>query len=814
MNLIKSRAKKGKPYLLRKGTAYLLGISLLSTGPMAPAAGGGTGGVSTVTLTLGQPIEAPRWMFDSKARVKGGVLITQMVQAKRALADKNRSKCLAALAKAYSLGKSLGPWITLNQLQCAVLKDAPKKQKGSKTLIEGKVSVHAIQAAVHRVEAQPNWLLYGPAASPLKSAYTAALLAMAQEQVKSDRRTAWSTLDKISQMRQWLNADERASLYRWAGELAFIEQNLSAAQDFFLRSLNERENSELRTKMDAIRTTLLGKAKTPAKSGSSSGTTAATTVPGVPAAGVKIPVPTPAPRNNDDLGISDEEREIYTRMNRSYEAQDYISSIEDAIELIQKYPGSRRASDAGDRVLDIYLSLVNKTDEKFRHVKEAAVKEMQKADAARMHRWANNAYSRGAYLDALTLAEKAYTKYDGLPEATKVLLLAGKAALSCGEYEDARKDFEKLIQKHGGTSEAAEASFRLGLLELRLKHYAPAAAAFERLLALSQGRDFEYRALYWQWRAQQKIDAAKSSVFAEPLIAKYPLTYYGLRAKAELNGGFIQLPSQPTNIKVDLRMLQSDRLAWERFNILLKAGWFQEAERELASLPDPQSNEERIIRAKYWAATFRYDLAIGLLNKAFDDNPSLLQTSVLQIVFPQEFANYVAKESRSSGIAPEWILSIIRQESSYRPEAKSPASASGVMQLMTATAQEIAHDLKMRDFTAESLLDPEVNIRLGAVYFSRLVRNFNGNYPLALAAYNAGPTRLRRWLNSRKDLSPLDGPPSSVAESELWIDEMPWDETSHYVKSILRNWMLYKIIDGSKLSLSEPIWVDEKGRAR
>ncbi len=734
--------------------------------------------MTVVSVSLDQVVEAPRWMFDSKAKVKGGPLILAMVEAKRAQAKQDRAGCLLQLEKATKLGKSLGPWLVLNQLQCAMIRDKA-----------GKVATGSLAATIARLDAQPRWMLFGPSVQQLRQAYVASLLALAEAQSKSDRNAAWKTLDRLSQIKSWLTLEDRANTYRWAGELAFIEQNLGAAQDFLLRSLNEKESSELRTRVDSIRSTLLGKKAAPK---------AAPTI-------VKA---------SDDLGLSDQEKEIYARMIRSYESQDYVSTIEDGVELIQKFPGSKRSAEASDRILEIYLSLSARSDEKFRHVRETIVKEMVKADGTRIYRWANNAYVRGNYADALNLAEKGYEKLIGQAESTKVLLLAGEAAVASGEYNDAQEHFEKLLKQHAGTNEAAEATFRLGLLDYRRKKYPQAAAYFERLLALSAGRDFEYRALYWQWRAQQKIDPAKAAVHAEPLIAKYPLSYYGLRAKGELNGGVIELGKKVVAVKADLRLLESERLAWERLGILLKAGWFKEGEKELDSLPEPQSNEEKLVRAKYWAATLRYDLAMQLMNSVFEDDPSLLQTPLLKIIFPDEYLPWISREARSTGVGSEWILSLIRQESSFRPDVKSPSNALGLMQLMPATALELAREFKIKDYGTESLLNPDINIKLGAVYLSRLIKSFGGNVPLALASYNTGPGRIKKWLAARKDLSPLETLKTSAPEVELWIDELPWDETSFYVKAILRNWLIYKLLEGSKVSLSEPMWVDAKATAR
>jgi soluble lytic murein transglycosylase len=739
--------------------------------------------VAVINVNLETPIEAPRWMYDSKVKPKGGPLVQDLIQAKKALLAKDRASCLAAVQKAYTLGKSLGPWIAWNQSQCAQLRDK-----------SGNLSVSAIKTAMERLESEPRWLLSGPAAQLLRISYTSGMLLLAEQQVKTDRRAAWKTLDKLQQVRNWLSVDERATAYRFAGELAFIEQNLTAAQDFLLRSLNEKESAELRTRVESIRSSLLGGKK---KDASASTGTA-------------------LPKVADDLGVSDEERDIYARMTRSYESQDYISAIEDAMDLIQKFPGGKRAGEASDRVLDIYLSLANRTEDKFRHVRERTVKEMAKADPARLSRWANNAYAKGSYLDALNLAEKAYEKYNGHPDSTKMALLAGEAAQAAGEYDEAVDHFERLVRQHAGTQEAAEATFRLGLLEYRKKRYSQAAAYFERLLALSQGKDWEYRALYWQWRSQQKIDSNKATPYAQQLASKFPLTYYGLRAQAELNGGEVQLPKgKATANKIDLRLLQSEQLGWERLGLLLKAGWFREAEKEIEFLPEANTNEERLLRAKLWAGAMRYDLAMQALNKALEENQDYIKPDVLRVIYPLDYTSWITRESKTMGLQEDWVRSLIRQESSFRPEAKSPANAFGVMQLLPTTAQELAREFKLKDFsTPDSLLNPEINIKLGTTYLSRLIRSFGGNVPLALAAYNAGPTRLRRWLNARKDLSGLESSQSSSPEVEVWIDEIPWDETSFYVKAILRNWMVYRLLDGSKLSLSEPIWVDAKTASR
>src|SRR5665213_3005659 len=204
-------------------------------------------GVTLVNVSLDQTFEAPRWMFDPKAKVKGGALIEHMVSAKKALLKKDRGACIAALQKVYGPAKSLGPWLAWNHLQCALIKDK-----------KGALSADVLSSIISRVENQPTWMLYGPPSHLLKVAYVNALLALAEIQAKTDRGGAWKTVNKLQQIRSWLTPEERANNYRWAGELAFVEQNLLAAQEFLMRSLSEKENADVRLRVDSIRSKILG----------------------------------------------------------------------------------------------------------------------------------------------------------------------------------------------------------------------------------------------------------------------------------------------------------------------------------------------------------------------------------------------------------------------------------------------------------------------------------------------------------------------------------------------------------------------------
>jgi soluble lytic murein transglycosylase len=131
----------------------------------------------------------------------------------------------------------------------------------------------------------------------------------------------------------------------------------------------------------------------------------------------------------------------------------------------------------------------------------------------------------------------------------------------------------------------------------------------------------------------------------------------------------------------------------------------------------------------------------------------------------------------------------MRQESGFRADAVSPVGARGLMQLMPNTAQRAAAQGAL-DTENPDLNDPRQNIELGAFYLGKLLSMLGGQIPLAVAAYNAGPAAVGRWLRSADEL-PLD----------LWIARIPYDETRFYVGRVLTNWLAYRSLASESVDL-------------
>ena len=158
--------------------------------------------------------------------------------------------------------------------------------------------------------------------------------------------------------------------------------------------------------------------------------------------------------------------------------------------------------------------------------------------------------------------------------------------------------------------------------------------------------------------------------------------------------------------------------------------------------------------------------------------------------FPMPFRDAVVARAQAIGLDPAYVYGLIRQESRFIMDARSHVGASGLMQVMPATARWTARKIGMADFTPNQINDRDTNITIGTAYLKLALDDFAGSMPLAAAAYNAGPGRPRAWRN---------GP---VLEAAIWAENVPFAETRDYVKKVLANTTNYAaILTGQPQSL-------------
>lgn len=157
-----------------------------------------------------------------------------------------------------------------------------------------------------------------------------------------------------------------------------------------------------------------------------------------------------------------------------------------------------------------------------------------------------------------------------------------------------------------------------------------------------------------------------------------------------------------------------------------------------------------------------------------------IQDGILKLIYPTEYSEYVEKYSEENGLDKYLVYAVIKAESNFKPDITSGAGAIGLMQLMEETAVERLNIIDEETIETYDLYDPETNIRLGTSYLSYLLGLFNDNTILAVTAYNAGLGNVQEWINS-----------GIIKSDGSDIENIPYKETSNYVRKILKNYQMY-----------------------
>ncbi|HET8705642.1 MAG TPA: transglycosylase SLT domain-containing protein, partial [Pseudomonadales bacterium] len=170
----------------------------------------------------------------------------------------------------------------------------------------------------------------------------------------------------------------------------------------------------------------------------------------------------------------------------------------------------------------------------------------------------------------------------------------------------------------------------------------------------------------------------------------------------------------------------------------------------------------------------------GWYNQAAMTAQDSTQKDNLALRFPRPYVDTVKAHAFTQGIGADWVYGVIRQESAFLPEVKSPAGAIGMMQLMPATAKLVAKGLGI-NHDPNKLTDVSYNVRLGSAYLKEMLDFFDGNTVLATAAYNAGPGRVKKWQ-----------PETESVAGDIWVETIPIQETRDYVKAVTTFQAIYR----------------------
>ena len=160
-------------------------------------------------------------------------------------------------------------------------------------------------------------------------------------------------------------------------------------------------------------------------------------------------------------------------------------------------------------------------------------------------------------------------------------------------------------------------------------------------------------------------------------------------------------------------------------------------------------------------------------------------TIIKKFVYPLTHFDTVKQASKDNGLDPYLVLAIIKTESGFNENATSNKQAKGLMQILDSTASDVNNEINIVDNLDDNIYDIDVNINLGCKYFSSLIKRYNGNYYLAICAYNAGMGNVDKWIN--------DGIISSNLADYENVN-LPFNETSKYLKKVMKSYKAYKVL--------------------
>jgi soluble lytic murein transglycosylase len=312
--------------------------------------------------------------------------------------------------------------------------------------------------------------------------------------------------------------------------------------------------------------------------------------------------------------------------------------------------------------------------------------------------------------------------------------------------------------------------------------------ALRAIHAMSESEQSDPTWVYWRARALSATAAGGEAGDAQrgqarELFASIadPLTFYGKLAAEEL--GFVpELPSlAPTPSDADRAQARANP-GLPRARPLIALGLRNEGVREWNFTLRGMSERELFAAAEWACERAVWDRCINTSDRTRQDID-------LEQRYPTPFRDIVIARSQETGLDPAYVYGLIRQESRFVFDARSSVGASGLMQLMPNTARWVARKLAL-EYKPDQIVDPTVNVRLGTGYLKMVLEDFGGSQAMAAAAYNAGPSRPRRWR---------EGAP---VEAAVWAENIPFNETRDYVKKVLSNAAVYAtLINGRTLSL-------------
>jgi soluble lytic murein transglycosylase len=394
-------------------------------------------------------------------------------------------------------------------------------------------------------------------------------------------------------------------------------------------------------------------------------------------------------------------------------------------------------------------------------------------------------------------------RFGSTPWAEQAELSIARIFLAAGTFDKAASAYAQYLQKRGGKARFFDdASYERAVALLAGGQAAESLPLFNRLITRTkdvrldaQLRELLAVALLTTGKRDEAIAAFKD------VVSKFPLSFPALVAASRLRALGSELPAwleppasgatpSPLELKLPADAALLHRLGLE--NDAAAALASQEA--RLSRSNAPRSGEALCeLYGLLEVADRRYAVGQDAATRAgLDRAPGPRSRWMWDCVYPRPYPDVVTRAERERLLPRGLLWAVMRQESGFRPAVRSPVGAVGLLQLMPATAERIADELGEK-VEPDGLTRAHASVRLGGAYLRKLIDTFQGSVPLALAAYNAGPQAVSRWLVGGESL-PLD----------LFVARIPYEETRGYVARVMSNVARYAYLEGGEGAVQAP----------
>jgi soluble lytic murein transglycosylase len=421
--------------------------------------------------------------------------------------------------------------------------------------------------------------------------------------------------------------------------------------------------------------------------------------------------------------------------------------------------------------------------------------------ALKMYLQSELARNLGDMAEQDSLVQQMVTRYPQSRWLEEALDSGGNMYLLKQDRPHAIEDYLALVQHFPHSIYAPVAHWHAAWLSYRLRRYPDAARLMDEQIVNYPGTEDLPGALYWRGRLyeDEEHNVGQALNYYNALSDAYANSYYAILARQRI-AVIASLPSKPAVVPpapvlASVRPLDDPQLTDalpENDPHLIKARLLANAALNEYIRPEIQLSAT----SAQWGA-----LAEAEIYESFGENTRAMQAmkrskipffslpvaevpiAYWQLVFPRPYWAELSADAQANGLDPYLVAALIRQESEFDPQAVSRANAVGLMQLLPSVGKSLAKKEGERHFSANELLDPATNLRLGTMDLRKSIDRYSGQIEYALAAYNAGDTPVHQWtaLNDYKD----------VPE---WVESIPYTETRGYVQSILRNREVYRAV--------------------